>query len=177
MFVGDVATAIADAVDGKTRAGAVYELGGPEVRTFKELMQFVLATTERKRLLLPLPFFLAKIKALVLQFMPSPLTLTPDQVELLRTDNVVSDAAIADERTLAGSRHRAGDDGGDRAVLSVALPQDRPVRQPSGRLTRLPEVRSRYSDAADDDAPPREQREGVALHVAQERFHHDRCRR
>ncbi len=102
VFVGDVATAIADAVDGKTRPGTIYELGGPEVHTFKELMQFVLATTERKRMLVPVPFFLAKLKALGLQFMPSPLTLTPDQVELLRTDNVVSDAAIADKRTLQG---------------------------------------------------------------------------
>ena len=49
VFVGDVATAIADAVDGTVRPGAAYELGGPEVRTFKELMQFVLATIERKR--------------------------------------------------------------------------------------------------------------------------------
>ncbi len=102
VFVGDAATAIADAVDGKTRPGVVYELGGPEVHTFKELMQFVLATTERKRMLVPVPFFFAKLKALGLQFMPSPLTLTPDQVELLRTDNVVSDAAVADKRTLQG---------------------------------------------------------------------------
>jgi NADH dehydrogenase len=43
-FVGDVATAVANAVDGKARPGIVYELGGPDVRTFKELMQFVLAT-------------------------------------------------------------------------------------------------------------------------------------
>ncbi|MDP2409615.1 MAG: complex I NDUFA9 subunit family protein [Pseudolabrys sp.] len=102
VFVGDAASAIAAAVDGEARPGTVYELGGPEVRTFKELMQFVLATTERKRMLVPVPFFFAKLKALGLQFMPSPLTLTPDQVELLRTDNVVSDAAIADRRTLQG---------------------------------------------------------------------------
>jgi uncharacterized protein YbjT (DUF2867 family) len=102
VFVGDVAEAIARAVDGNARAGTIYELGGPEVRTFKQLMQFVLATTERKRLLLPLPFFAAKLKAVLLQFMPSPLTLTGDQVELLRTDNVVSDAAKAEGRTLQG---------------------------------------------------------------------------
>ena len=101
-FVGDVATAIADAVDGKLRAGTTYELGGPDVRTFKELMQYILATTERRRLLVPLPFFAAKFKALFLQFAPSPLTLTPGQVEMLRTDNVVSDAAKADKRTFAG---------------------------------------------------------------------------
>ncbi len=99
VFVGDVATAIADAVDGKLRGGTVYELGGPEVRTFKELLQFILATIERKRLLLPFPFFLAKLQAMALQFLPMPL-LTPDQVDMLRIDNVVSDAARADGRTL-----------------------------------------------------------------------------
>ena len=101
VFVGDVAEAVAQAVDGNARGGTVYELGGPEVRTFKELMQFVLATIQRKRLLVPLPFFAAKLEAMVLQFAPSPLTLTPDQVELLRSDNVVSDAAKAEGRTIA----------------------------------------------------------------------------
>lgn len=102
VFVGDVATAIADAVDGKLRAGTIYELGGPDVRTFKELMQYMLAVIERRRMLVPLPFFAAKFKALFLQFMPPPLTLTPDQVELLRVDNVVSDQAVAERRTLQG---------------------------------------------------------------------------
>jgi uncharacterized protein YbjT (DUF2867 family) len=102
VFVGDVATAITDAVDGRLKGGTTYELGGPNVRTFKELMQFILATIERKRLLVPLPFFAAKFKAQFLQFAPSPLTLTPGQVEMLRTDNVVSDAAIAEKRTLPG---------------------------------------------------------------------------
>ena len=100
VFVGDVAEAIAKAVDGNARAGTVYELGGPEIRSFKQIMQFVLATTGRKRMLVPLPFFAAKLKATVLQFTPAPLTLTGDQVELLRRDNVVSDAAEADGRTL-----------------------------------------------------------------------------
>ena len=102
VFVGNVARAIADAVDGKLRAGTIYELGGPDVRTFKELMEYILATIERRRLLVPLPFFAAKFKAMFLQFAPAPLTLTPGQVDMLRTDNVVSDAAIADKRTFAG---------------------------------------------------------------------------
>lgn len=99
VFVGDVAAAIADAVEGKAKGGTIYELGGPEVKTFKELMQFVLATIERKRLLVPLPFFLARMHAAFLQYMPKPM-LTPDQVEQLRNDNVVSDAAKAEGRTL-----------------------------------------------------------------------------
>ena len=101
VFVGDVARAIADAVDGIARPGTIYELGGPDVRTFKELMQFVLMTIERKRLLVPLPFFLARMQAMVLQYFPKPL-LTPDQVELLRVDNVVSDVAKSEGRTLQG---------------------------------------------------------------------------
>lgn len=99
VFVGDVAAAITEAVAGNARLGAIYELGGPDVRTFKQLMQFVLKTTERKRLLVPLPFFFAKLQATFLQFMPNPM-LTPDQVELLRVDNVVSQAAIGEGRTL-----------------------------------------------------------------------------
>jgi uncharacterized protein YbjT (DUF2867 family) len=102
VFVGDVARAIADAADGKLATGAIYELGGPEVKTFKQLMQYVLATIERKRLLVPIPFFAARLQAMVLQYMPPPLTLTPDQVELLRVDNVVSGAAKAERRTLQG---------------------------------------------------------------------------
>ena len=101
VFVGDVATAIADAVDGNARGGTAYELGGPKIRTFKQLMQYVLATIERKRLLVPLPFFAAKLQAGLLQYMPKPM-LTPDQVELLRVDNVVSQTAVAEDRTLQG---------------------------------------------------------------------------
>jgi NADH dehydrogenase len=100
VFVGDVAAAIALAVDGDVRGGT-YELGGPEVRTFKELMQFVLATIERRRLLIPIPYRLAELQAMVLQFLPKPL-LTPDQVQLLRSDNVVSDDAQREGRTLQG---------------------------------------------------------------------------
>ena len=102
VYVGDVATAVADAVDGKTRAGATYELGGPEVLTMREIMKIILATTERRRMLVSLPFGLAKFQALFLQFAPGPLKLTPDQVELLRSDNVVSDAAKAAGLTLEG---------------------------------------------------------------------------
>ena len=101
VFVGDVAQAIAKAVGGSAKGGTIYELGGPEVRSFKELMVYVLSVTERRRLLVPLPFALARLQAFFLQFMPTPL-LTPDQVELLRADNVVSAGAISEGRTLAG---------------------------------------------------------------------------
>jgi uncharacterized protein YbjT (DUF2867 family) len=102
VYVGDVATAVADAVDGKAKAGATYELGGPEVLTMREIMEVILATIERRRMLVSLPFGLAKFKALFLQFAPGPLKLTPDQVTLLRSDNVVSDTAKAAGLTLDG---------------------------------------------------------------------------
>src|ERR1700738_3964868 len=102
VYVGDVATAVADAVDGKTNPGATYELGGPEVLTMREIIEIILATIERRRILVSLPFGLAKLQALFLQFAPGPLKLTPDQVALLRSDNVVSGAAKAAGLTLEG---------------------------------------------------------------------------
>src|SRR6202163_1169973 len=102
VYVGDVATAVADAVDGKTKQGVPYELGGPEVLTMREIMEIILSITERKRMLISLPFALAKLQALLLQFAPGPLKLTPDQVELLRVDNVVSSAAKHAGLTLEG---------------------------------------------------------------------------
>ena len=103
VFGGDVGEAVAKAVANETTPGTIYELGGPEVYTFKELMQFVLATIDRRRLLLPIPFWAAKLIGQFLQFLPSPL-LTPDQVELLKQDNVVSEFALREERTLKGLR-------------------------------------------------------------------------
>jgi uncharacterized protein YbjT (DUF2867 family) len=102
VFVGDVARAVAAAVDGLARPGATYEIGGPEALTLREILAFILKTIERERFLLPLPFPLAKLAAVFLQFAPGALKLTPDQVELLRNDNVVSDAARAAGLTLEG---------------------------------------------------------------------------
>ena len=101
VFVGDVALAFAAAVDGKARPGTIYELGGPEVRSFKELMQSMLALIDRKRLLVPIPFPVAKLQAAILGILPNP-PLTTDQVELLKHDSVVSDEAVREQRTLEG---------------------------------------------------------------------------
>jgi uncharacterized protein YbjT (DUF2867 family) len=101
VYAGDVAEAIATAVAGQAGAGKVYELGGPVVMAFKEILQYVLATIGRRRLLVPIPFWVAKLEAFFFEFMPKPL-LTRDQVELLRSDNVVSEAARAEGRTLEG---------------------------------------------------------------------------
>jgi uncharacterized protein YbjT (DUF2867 family) len=100
VFVGDVAATIAEVVEGKAKAGEIYELGGQEVLTFRQLMEYVLATIERRRLLLPVPFALARLQAQFLQLLPKPL-LTTDQVEMLKSDNIVSADAERDGRTLA----------------------------------------------------------------------------
>jgi uncharacterized protein YbjT (DUF2867 family) len=102
VYVGDVAAAVADAVDGKTRPGATYELGGPEVLTMREIIEIILAIIERQRMLVSLPFGLAKLQAQFLQFAPGAFKLTPDQVALLRSDNVVSEAAKSAGLTLEG---------------------------------------------------------------------------
>ena len=102
VYVGDVAAAVADAVDGKTKLGATYELGGPEVLTMREIMEVILAITERKRMLVSLPWGLARLQAFFLQFAPGAFKLTPDQVAMLQSDNVVSDAAKAAGLTLEG---------------------------------------------------------------------------
>jgi uncharacterized protein YbjT (DUF2867 family) len=90
VFVGDVAQAILVALS--RQDGRTYELGGPTIYSFKELMQLILRETGRKRLLVPLPFGIAALKAMFLQALPNPL-LTVDQVRLLRHDNVVSATA------------------------------------------------------------------------------------
>lgn len=130
VFVGDVAAAVAAAVDGKTTPGVPYELGGPEVRTFKELMQFLLATVERRRLLVPVPFPLAKIMGGFLGLLPRPL-LTTDQVELLKRDNVVSDAAKRQGRRL---EDLGIDPISMQAVVPTYLWRYRRAGQFSGRL-------------------------------------------
>ncbi|MEX0839848.1 MAG: complex I NDUFA9 subunit family protein [Parvibaculum sp.] len=101
VYVKNVAEAIASAVTHMNMAGLTYELGGPEVLTFRELMERMLHEIARKRLLLTIPFALARLQAVFLQLLPRPL-LTVDQVRQLAVDNVVSDAAKAEGRTLEG---------------------------------------------------------------------------
>jgi NADH dehydrogenase len=90
VFVGDVARAILVALS--RQDGRTYELGGPTCYSFKELMQLILLETGRKRVLMPLPFGIASLKAMFLQLLPNP-PLTMDQVRLLKRDNVVSATA------------------------------------------------------------------------------------
>ena len=101
VYVKDVAEAVARAVESDAFDGKVLELGGPAVLTMRAIWEQMLRITRRKRLLLPVPRFIARIQALVLQFLPKPL-LTPDQLRALCVDNVVSAEAIAEGRTFEG---------------------------------------------------------------------------
>ena len=93
VYVGDVADAIAACVRDPACRGKTYELGGPQVYTFKELMELLLREIRRRRLLVPWPFKLADMQAAFLERLPVP-PLTRDQVKLLRSDNVVSPDAL-----------------------------------------------------------------------------------
>ena len=91
--VTDVANAIVKCVQDDATRGKTYELGGPTVYSFKQMLELVLHVTNRRRALIPVRFFLASIKAMFLQFLPGKL-LTPDQVTFLKTDNVVAPGAL-----------------------------------------------------------------------------------
>jgi NADH dehydrogenase len=93
VYVGDVAEAAVRVIDDSTTAGRIYELGGPKIYTLRELTELLLAEIHRKRLLVSLPFGLASLQARFLSLLPEP-PLTPDQVELLKRDNVVGSGAL-----------------------------------------------------------------------------------
>ena len=93
VYVGDVADAVVAALTRPDAAGRTYELGGPGIYTFRELLAYLLQVTGRRRLLLDLPFGIAALQARLLQFLPEP-PLTPDQLELLKSDNVVAAGAL-----------------------------------------------------------------------------------
>jgi len=92
VFVGDVAAAIVKALSSEEARGRTFELGGPSIYSFKELLQLILRETGRKRILAPLPFGIATVQAAFLQILPNPI-LTMDQVKLLKKDNVVEPTA------------------------------------------------------------------------------------
>jgi NADH dehydrogenase len=103
VFVGDVAAAIAAVVEGAGKPGTLYELGGPEVLSFRELLDRTQRYADRKRAYLSMPFWLAKLQALLTWPLPNSLRpLTVDQVRMLQADNVVGKIAEAEGRTLAG---------------------------------------------------------------------------
>ncbi len=102
VFVGDVGDAAAAAATGTGSPGTVYELGGPEVSSFRDLLKATLDYSDRRRLLLPVPFWAAKLLAILTLPLPNSLRpMTVDQVRLLQSDNIVSEAAKRDGRTIS----------------------------------------------------------------------------
>jgi len=103
VYVEDVAEAVARAVDGKVAGGKIYELGGPEVLSFRECLETMLKVTCRKNPLVSMPFSIASLIGSIASLIPfvTP-PITPDQVRLLKHDNIVSREAEAEGRTLKG---------------------------------------------------------------------------
>jgi len=89
VYVGDVADAMAAALAEPKTIGQIFELGGPQTYSFRELMEILLAQIQRKRWLVPVPFPIAALQGAVLSLLPNP-PLTRDQVKLLKRDNVIS---------------------------------------------------------------------------------------
>ncbi len=97
VYVGDVAAAVAKVLGDPAAAGRTYELGGPTVYNFRDLLEFILRETGRSRLLVPVPWFAAKALGVIGDIQAAvpiiPPQLTSDQVDSLRADNVVSEGA------------------------------------------------------------------------------------
>jgi uncharacterized protein YbjT (DUF2867 family) len=132
VYVGDVAEAVAKAADGELAAGKVYELGGPEVATFRECLEMVLRQTDRSRFLVSLPWFAAGAMAKLTGWLPGA-PITSDQLILLRSDNVVSQEAERSGRTLEGM-------GIAPHSLASILPSYLWTYRPQGQFTRKGEV-------------------------------------
>lgn len=102
VYVGDVASAIVAAAEGKATPGSVYELGGPEVQTFRRLIERTQEYAGRDRAMVPLPFWAASLLGAASSILPGGMRpITTDQVRMLKSDNVVSEAAQKEGRTLA----------------------------------------------------------------------------
>ncbi len=102
VFVGDVARAIANAAAGQGQGGTAYEIGGPEVQSFRTLMENTARWAGRDPAFVNLPFWMARLQAMACAILPNAWRpITSDQVRLLAIDNVVGADAISDGRTLA----------------------------------------------------------------------------
>lgn len=102
VYVGDLARAIANAAAGYAKPGTVYELGGPDVLTMRQLLDHTQQWAGRTKSYFPMPFWLAKVTAALTAPLPNSMRpLTVDQVRMLQVDNVVTDRAKSEGRTLA----------------------------------------------------------------------------
>ncbi|MDW5318158.1 complex I NDUFA9 subunit family protein [Rhizobium sp. PL01] len=130
IYVADVAEAVAKAVEGKVAKGRIYEIGGPDVLTFKNCLEILLKTIDRKRTLLPIPFGIASLIGSVASMVPliTP-PLTADQVTLLKSDNIVSAKAQTEGRTLQAF-------GIEPTSVEAVLPSYVVRYRPQGQYTR-----------------------------------------
>jgi uncharacterized protein YbjT (DUF2867 family) len=131
VYVSDVAEAVVKGVVGEIEGGKIYELGGPEVLSFKQCLETMLRVISRSRPLVYLPWSIASLigsVASLIPFIDPPLTV--DQVELLKSDNVVSDAAKSESRDLAGI-------GITPTSVETILPTYLVHFRPSGQYTKV----------------------------------------
>jgi uncharacterized protein YbjT (DUF2867 family) len=92
VYVGDVADSVVAALKGMATHGQIYQLGGPHIYSFAELMRFILKATERRRMLVSVPFSLMAIPTFFAGLLPNP-PVTSDQLKLLKTDNICAKSA------------------------------------------------------------------------------------
>jgi NADH dehydrogenase len=103
VYVGDVGAAIAAACAGRAKPRTIYELGGPDIVTFRQLLDLVQEWSGHRKWYLRIPFWLAQVGAFLTAPLPQSLRpVTVDQVRMLMRDNVVDTAAVAEGRTLQG---------------------------------------------------------------------------
>lgn len=134
VYVGDVAEAIAEAVDGNAKKGKIYELGGPRIASFRECLELLLQEVGRNRMLISLPWFVANIMGKALGWLPGA-PITSDQVVMLKKDNVVDEKAIRDGRTLEGL-------GIEPTPMAAILPSYLVQYRPHGQFTDMDKANS-----------------------------------
>jgi NADH dehydrogenase len=122
VFVGDVAAAVAVALGDQQHHGKIYELGGPDILTFREVMSYIIEQTGRRRILLPVPFVVMGLAAGAMAILPNP-PVTRDQLKLLKIDNVV-----------AGNALTLGDLGIEATPIGLIVPSYLERYQPGGRF-------------------------------------------
>ncbi len=95
VFIDDLGWAVAEAVDNRAADNRVFEIGGPEVLTMKEIIRTGLEVMDRRRFLLPVPKVLMKAQSALLQFLPGPL-LTPDAIDFITMDGLADSSELVE---------------------------------------------------------------------------------
>lgn len=129
IYVGDIAKAIVSAVEGGCEKGETYELGGPQIFSFRECLEILLKQTCRNKPLVNIPWFLAGMMAKAIGWLPGA-PITSDQLEMLKSDNIVSDQAQKQKRTLEAL-------GIQPTPMAAILPSYLVQYRPSGQFTKI----------------------------------------